>query len=403
MYAEHLLTPLGKVVLLVGAVAAAIAGGVLGGQGAGGALEAGTAWVTERCGGVVMTRTATLDAAWALDVPPGFFGAGIHLDVDFQERESAGALRSLNALALFVATVPLSDDIRATVDAQVGAILAARATLLTAGAPIETLEQRLAALVNCLDELEATLVGALGVASSPRGADATSRGDSPDPGEWRLRRRSAVPGGPGEVVWSWNVARRVRGDPLAGGDAACGGEMERASIALTELRATLVETSPTAFQRSSLDTAVSKIDSLLGDGPVTKGSVALGASGAASLLGVSTEWGVGLTRESGTVPTAGSTEMAWTASGAVDVAEAQIEASVEARRVGHDDVAARDDDVTDTSAEVRTTFTVGEAGIQLVRSRPRRAAAVRARSSIGRSRRRTLRRPCAASPICSPR
>jgi uncharacterized protein YsxB (DUF464 family) len=359
MYAEHLLTPLGKVVLLVGAVAAAIAGGALGGQGAGGALEAGTAWVTERCGGVDMARTATLDAAWALDVPPSLFGANVHLDVGFQERESAGALRSLNALALFVATVPLPDDVRATVDAQVGAILAARATLLTAGAPIETLEQRLAALVDCLDELEATLVGALGVASSPRGADAIlaatlltrASGDFVDglrylAGRVRLYGRGALRTECAAILW-------------CAADAACDGETERAWIALTELRAALVETSPTAFQRSRLDAAVSKVDSLLGDGPRRGGNVAFGSSGAASLFGALTDWTARVTRETGTVPTARSTEMAWTASSEMDVPEAQMEAVVEARMVGHDDAAARDGDVVNTSAEVTAEFTVG--------------------------------------------
>lgn len=362
MYAEHPLAPLGKVVLLVGAVAAAIAGGVLGGQGAGGALDAETAWVTERCGGVDMTRTATLDAAWAFDVPPGFFGAGVHLDVDFRERESAGALRSLNALALFVATVPLPDDVRAAVDAQMEAILAARATLLTAaGAPIETLEPRLAALVDCLDELEATLVGALGVASSPRGADAIlaatlltrASGDFVDglrylAGRVRLYGRGALRTECAAILWR-------------AADAACDGEMERASIALTELRVALVETSATSFQRSRLDAAVSKVDSLLGDGPRRGGDVALSASGAVSLFGVLTDWTARVTRETGTVPTARSTEMAWTASSELDIWEAQIEAVVEARTVGHDDAAARDGDVVDTSAEVTAEFTVGGA------------------------------------------
>jgi hypothetical protein len=63
----------------------------------------------------------------------------------------------------------------------------------------------------------------------------------------------------------------------------------------------------------------------------------------------------------GTVPTARSTEMSWTASCELDVAAAQIEAVVEARTVGHDDAAARDGDVVDTSAEVTAEFTVGEA------------------------------------------
>jgi hypothetical protein len=361
MYAEHLLTPLGKAVLLVGAVAAAIAGGVLGGQGAGGALEAGTAWVTERCGGVDMTRTATLDAAWAFDVPPGFFGAGIHLGVDFQERESAGTLRSLDALVLFVATVPLPDDVRATVDAQVGAILVARAALSAMGAAIETLEQRLAALLDCLDELEATLVGALGVALSPRGADMTlaaalltkASGDFVDglrylAGRVRLYGHGTLRAECAAILWR-------------AANAACDGEMSRSLAALTELRAVLVSTSPTAFQRSRLDTAVSKVDLLLGDGPRRGGNAALGASSAAALFGVPTEWAARVTREVGTVPTARSTEMSWTASSEMDVAAAQIEAVVEARTVRHDNAAARDGDVVDTSAEVTTEFTVGGA------------------------------------------
>jgi hypothetical protein len=304
-----------------------------------------------------MTRTATLDAAWELDVPPSLFGTGIHLDVDFQERESAGALRSLDGLVLFVATVPLSVDDRATIDAQVGAILAARATLLTAGAPIETLEQRLAALMDRLDELEATLVGA----PSPRGADAIlaatlltrASSDFVDglrylAGRVRLYGRGALRTECAAILWR-------------AADAACDGEMERASIALTELRAALVETSPTAFQRSRLDAAVSKVDSLLGDGPRMAGNVVLGASGAASLFGALTDWTARVMRETGTVPTARSTEMAWTASSEMDVPEAQMEAVVEVRTVGHDDAAARDGDVVDTSAEVTAEFTVGGA------------------------------------------
>jgi len=361
MYTEHPLAPLGKVVLLAGTVAAAIAGGVLGGQGAGGALEAGTVWVTERCGEVDMTRTATLDAAWALDAPPGLFGTGVHLDVNFQERESAGTLRSLDGLALFVASVPLPDDVWATVDAQMGAVLAARAALSTAGAPIETLEQRLAALVDCLGELEATLAGALGGAPSPRGADGLlaatlltrASGDFVDglrylAGRVRLYGRGTLRAECAAILW------RVA-------EAACDGEMKRASVALTELRVALVETSPTAFQRSRLDAAVSKVDSLLGDGPRMGGNVVLGASGAASVFGVPTDWTARVTRETGTVPTARSTEMAWTASSEMDVAGAKIECAVEARTVGHDDAAARDGDVVNTSAEVTAEFTVGGA------------------------------------------
>jgi hypothetical protein len=367
MYVAHPLAPLGKAVLLVGAVAAAIAGGVLGGQSAGGALEVGTVWVTERCDEVDMTRTATLDAAWALDAPPGLFGTGVHLDVDFQERESAGTLRSLDSLAQLVASVPLPDDVWATVDAQVGAVLAARAVLSAAGAPIETLEQRLATLVDCLGELEATLAGALGGAPSPRGADGLlaatlltrASGDFVDglrylAGRVRLYGREMLRAECAAILWR-------------AADAACDGEMKRASIALTELRAALVETSPTAFQRSRLDTAVSKIDSLLGYGPRIGGNVVLGASGgasAASVFGVPTDWTARVTRETGTVPTACSTEMAWTASSELDVAGAKIEAVVEARTVGHDDAAARDGDVVDTSAEVTAEFTVGGAEAQ---------------------------------------
>ncbi|MCX6100832.1 MAG: hypothetical protein NTV92_05340, partial [Candidatus Bipolaricaulota bacterium] len=190
-----------------------------------------------------------------------------------------------------------------------------------------------------------TLVGAIGAAASTRDADGLltailltqASSDFLDglrylAGRVRLYGHGTLRGECAAILWR-------------AADAACSGDMVRASGALAELRETLMETRPTAFQRSSLNAAVSRIDSLLGDGPVTKGSAAFGASGVASLLGVSTEWGVGLTRESGTVPTADSTKIAWTSSGAVDVAEAQIEASIEARRVGHDDVAARDDDV----------------------------------------------------------
>ena len=67
----------------------------------------------------------------------------------------------------------------------------------------------------------------------------------------------------------------------------------------------------------------------------------------------------------GTVPTARSTEMSWTASCELDVAAAQIEAVVEARTVRHDDAAARDGDVLDTSAEVTAEFPVGEAGVSI--------------------------------------
>jgi len=352
MHAVYRLACLSSVVLW-----SAISAGVL----AGGALDAGTAWVTERCGGVDMTRAATLDAAWALDVSPGLFGSVVHLDVDFQGRESAGTLRSLDGLALFVAGVPLPNGVRATVDAQVGAVLAARAALSAAGAPIETLEQRLAALVDCLDELEATLAEALGAASISRDADGLlaaifltqASGGFVDglrylAGRVRLYGRGTLRAECAAILWR-------------AADAACDGEMKRASVALTELRAALVETSPTAFQRSRLDTAVSKIDSLLGDGPRMGGNVALGAASAASVFGVPTDWTARVTRETGTVPTARSTEMSWTASSELDVAAAQIEAVVEARTVGHDDAAARDGDVVDTSAEAIAEFTVGGA------------------------------------------
>jgi len=352
MHARRWLAPLSGVVLW-----SVISAGAL----AGGALEAETAWLAERYGGVDMTRTATLDAAWALDVSPGLFGTGIHLDVDFQGRESAGTLRSLDGLALFVAGVVLPNGVRATVDAQMAAVLAARAALSAAGAPIETLEQRLAVLVDCLGELEATLVGALGDTPSPRSADAIlaatlltrASGDFVDglrylAGRVRLYGRERLRAECAAILW-----RAV--------DAACDGEMSWASAALTELRAVLVETSPTAFQRSRLDAAVSKVDSLLGDGPRMGGNVALGAASAASVFGVPTEWTARVTRETGTVPTARSTEMAWTASSEMDVAGAEIECAVEARTVGHDDAAARDGDVVDTSAEATAEFTVGGA------------------------------------------
>jgi len=331
---------------------------------AGGALEAETAWLAERCGGVDMTRTATLDAAWALGVSPGLFGTGVHLDVDFQGRESAGTLRSLDGLALFVASVPLPNGVRVTVDARVGAVLAARAALSAAGAPIETLEQRLAALVHCLDELEGTLAEVLGAASASQDPDGLlaailltqASGDFVDglrylAGRVRLYGRGTLRAECAAILWR-------------AADAACDGEMKRASAALTALRAALVEASPTAFQRSRLDTAVSKIDSLLGDGPRMGGNVALGAASAASVFGVPADWTARVTRETGTVPTACSTEMSWTASGEMDVGGAQIECAVEVRTDGHDDAAARDGDVVDTSAEATAEFTVGGAEAQ---------------------------------------
>ncbi|MEI6171799.1 MAG: hypothetical protein WCQ45_04900, partial [bacterium] len=251
----------------------------------------------------------------------------------------------------------LSSDDRATVDAQMAAVVAARAALSAAGAPIEALEQRLAALVKRLGELEATLVGA----SISRGADEVltaglltqASGDFIDglrylAGQVRLYGRGTLRADCAAVLWR-------------AAEAACDGEMKRASVALTELRAVLVETSPTAFQRSRLDTAVSKIDSLLGYGPRMGGNAALGASGAAGLLGTSVDWAARVARETGTVPTARSTELSWTASGELDVAAAKIDAAVEARTVSHDDAAARDGDVVDTSAEVTAEFTVGEA------------------------------------------
>jgi hypothetical protein len=352
MHAMHRLACLSSVVLWNAISAGALAGGP---------LEAETAWVAERCGGVDMTRTGTLDAAWALDVAPGFFGAGVHLDVGFQARESARTPRSLDALALFVATVPLPDDARATVDARVAAVLAAGGVLSAAGAPIETLEQRLAALVKRLGELEATLVGALGAAPGPRGVDemlaavllTQASGDVVDgvrylAGRVRLYGRGAL-----RAECAAILSRAA--------EAACDGEMERASVALTQLRSALAETSPAAFERSRLDAAVSKIDSLLGNGPRTGGNVALGASGAAELLGVSIDWAARRTRETGTVPTGRSTERSWTASGETDVAGARIDAAVAARKVNHDDAAARDGDVVDTSAEATAEFSVGGA------------------------------------------
>jgi hypothetical protein len=317
-------------------------------------------WATEQCGRTVLTREATMDAAYDVDLSESLFGTSFHLDVAFAGRRSSGAVEPLDGLAQLVASVPLSGDDRATADAQVEAILAARATLLTAaGAPVETLEQRLAALVDRLDELEATLVGALGAASISRGADeiltagllAKASGDFIDglrylAGQGRLYGHGTLRAECAAILWRAAVA-------------ASDGEMTRASAALTELRAALVATSPTTFQRSRLDTALSKVDSLLGDGPRMEGEVTVDASGTGGLFGAPTDWAARVTHETGTVPTARSTEMSWTASSEMSAAEAQIEATVDARTVGHDDAAARDGDVVDTSAEVTTEFTVG--------------------------------------------
>jgi hypothetical protein len=360
MYVERPLTPLRRIVLLA-IVVAAITGGVVDGRGAGSTLDAETAWIAEWGGGVDMARTATLNASWGWDLPGDILGSPVHLDVDLRGRELAGALRSLDALVLLVATVPLPDDVRVTVDAQVAAVLAARAVLSAAGAPIETLEQRLAALVDRLDELEATLAGALGAASASPGLDEIlaavllirASGDFVD-GLHYLAGRV-------ELYGSVTLQTECAAILWRAAEATCDGEMKRASVALTALRAVLVSTSPSAFQRSRLDAAVAKVDSLLGDGPRRGGNVALDAASAVSVFGVPTDWTARVTRETGTVPTARSTEMAWTVSSELDIAGAQIEAAVEARTVRHDDAAARDGDVMDTSAEATAEFTVGGA------------------------------------------
>ena len=321
--------------------------------------DGATTWAIEQCGRTVLAWEATVDAARDVDLPDSFFGTSLHLSVALAGQRSSRTVEALDDLAHLVAGVPLFGDGRTTVDAEMRAVLTARAAL-PAGASIETLEQRLADLVKRLKDLETTLVGAIKAAPNVPGADGLltaflltqASGDLADglrylAGRVRLYGRGTLRGECAAILWR-------------AADAACSGEMVRALGMLAELRETLMETSPTAFQRSSLNTAVSKIDSLLGDGPLTKGSAACGASGVASLLGVSTEWGVGLTRESGTVPAARSTETTWAASGAVDVAGAQIEASVEARRVGHDDVAARDGDVDSASAEVSAAFATDE-------------------------------------------
>jgi hypothetical protein len=330
------------------------------GNGSTGALDGKTTWAAEQCGRTVLTWEAGIDVAHDVDLPGGFFGTSLHLDAAFAGRRSLKVAESLDDLAHFVASAPLPDDARARVDAQMAAAVAARAALSAAGASIETLEQRLVALVKRLGDLEATLVGAVGVASISRGADEVltaglltqASGDFLDglrylAGQVRLYGRGTLRADCAATLWR-------------AAEAACDGEMSRSSAALTELRSVLVETSPTVFQRSRLDTAVSKIDSLLGYGPRMGGNVALGASSAASVFGVPTEWAARVTHEMGTVPTARSTEMSWTASGELDIAAAQIEGAVEARAVSHDDAAARDGDVVDTSAEVTAEFTVGE-------------------------------------------
>ncbi len=344
----------------IGLLAALITVSVFGDR-ACGALDGEATWATAQCGRTVLTREAMMDVAYDVDLSESFFGTSLHLDAAFAGRRSSRAVEALDDLAQLVASVPLSGDDRATADAQVEAILAARAALLTAGAPIETLEQRLAALVDRLDELEGTLAEALGAASASQDADEiltavllTQASDDFVDGLRYLASRVRLYGHGtlraecAAILWRAAVA-------------ASDGEMSRASTALTELRAALVETSPTAFQRSRLDTAVSKVDSLLGDGPRTEGEVTVGAFGTASLFDAPTDWAARVTRDAGTVPTSRSTEMSWTASGETDVGEAQIEAVVEARTVGHDDAAARDGDVRDTSAEVTAEFAVGGA------------------------------------------
>ena len=355
MYVQRGIDPLTAGVLAVLFVAS-----VCGGR-ACDASDGETTWVTEQCGRTVLTWEAGIDVAHDVDLPESFFGTSLHLDAAFAGRRSLRVVESLDALAHFVASAPLRYDARATADAQMAAVVAARAVLSAAGAPIETLEQRLVALVKRLGELEATLVGALGAASVSRGADEVliaglvtkASGDFVDglrylASQVRLYGRGTLRAECAAILWR-------------AAEAACNGEMSRSSVALTELRAVLVETSPTAFQRSRLDTAVSKIDSLLGYGPRMEGDVALGASGAAGLLGTSIDWAAGMTRETGTVPTARSTEMLWTASGEMDVAGAKIDAAVAARKVNHDDAAARDGDVVDTSAEATAEFAVGGA------------------------------------------
>ncbi len=350
MQAMHVLIVLSGIVLGCASSADAVTGS---------AAELETGWVTKSCDGTALAREGTLDAVWSLDPPSEWLGWDIHLSVDIRERKSVGALRALDTLAESVAGASLLDDVRATVDVQVEAVFAARAALV-AGAPIDALEQRLADLVRRLKDLETTLVGVIVAVPNASGADALltpilltqASGDFLDglrylAGRVRLYGRGTLRGECAAILWR-------------AADAACSGELMRASGVLAELRRILEETSPAAFQRSSLGTAVSRIDSLCSDGPVTQGSAIVGASGDASWPDVSTEWEVGLTRESGTVPTVASTEMAWAVSGTMDVSEAQIDAAVGARRVGHDDAAARDDDVRDTSAEARTTFAVGE-------------------------------------------
>jgi hypothetical protein len=335
------------------------------GNGSTGALDGKTTWATEQCRRTVLTWEAGIDVAHDVDLPESFFGTSLHLDATFAGRRSLKVVESLDDLAHFVASAPLPDAARAAVDAQMAAVVAARAVLSAAGASIETLEQRLVALVKRLGELEATLVGVLGVASDSQGADGVltaglvtqASGDFIDglrylAGQVRLYGHGTLRADCAAILWR-------------AADAAGDGVMSRSSAALTELRAVLVETSPAVFQRSRLDTAVSKIDSLLGYGPRMGGDVALGASSTASLCGVPTEWTARVTREMGTVPTARSTEMSWTASCELDVAAAQIEAVVEARTVRHDDAAACDADVVDTSAEVTAEFTVGEADVSI--------------------------------------
>jgi hypothetical protein len=355
MYVKH-----GISSLVAGILAALVAASMCG-NGSTGTLDGKTTWATEQSGRTVLTWEGGIDVAHDVDLSESFFGTSLHLDAAFAGWRSSRTVRALEDFAQLVASVPLSADDQATANAQVEAILAARTALLTAGAPIEALEQRLATLVDRLDELEATLAEALGAASASRDADEAltavlltqASGDFIDglrylAGRVRLYGHGTLRAECAAILWRAAVA-------------ASDGEMSRSSVALTELRAVLVETSPTAFQRSRLDTALSKVDSLLGDGPWMEGEVTVGASGTVGLFGAPTDWAARVTREAGTVPATRSTEMSWTASGETDVGGAQIEAVVEARTVGHDDAAARDGDVMDTSAEVTAEFAVGGA------------------------------------------
>ncbi len=330
--------------------------GLLAGR-ADGASDGATTLTIERCGGTTLAWDAAVDVAYDVDLPTSFLGAELHVDAAFAGRRSSKTVEALDDLARFMAGAPLLGCSRATVDSEVRAILTARAALM-AGASIEALEQRLADLVKHLKELDATLEGAIGAAHSPRDADnllavsllVQASSDFLDglrylAGRVRLYGHGVLRAECAAILWR-------------AADATCSGEMTRASEALGELRDALTETSPTSFQRSSLDTTVSRIDSLLGDAPSTTGNAAFGASSAGSLFGLRIEWKGGLTREMGTVPTACSTEVSWATSGAADVGGLKIEADIEARAVGHDDAAARDDDVKATSTDVTATFAI---------------------------------------------